>query len=180
VTGAVLALLLERPGYGYDLTQRFTERLGPTWRLHPRSVYVLLDRLEKSGLVRGHKQSQPGESGRQPRVMYYPTERAEKWRRAWLARPVRRESIRSDLLAKMAVARPGDEPLILAALDEYERDILRLLEEYGEEERPVASGFSGLMRASVDDDICTLLKADREWVTRTRRRITEYMDAQGG
>jgi DNA-binding PadR family transcriptional regulator len=180
--GALLALVLERPGYGYELAQRLSERLGPVWRLDPKSVYGLLDRLDDDGLVRREVRERPGESRRQrrERVMYYPAEGAREWCRAWLTRPVRRESTRSELLAKMAIARPGDEPLILAALDEYERDIIRLLEEYGRDERPVAAGFRGLMFASVDDDVCTLLRADREWVTRTRRRITEYMDGQGG
>lgn len=178
--GTLLALVLERPGYGYELSQRLNSRLGLAWRLDPKSVYVLLDRLEDGGLVRRQKQERPGESRRQQRMMYYPAEGAEEWRRTWLARPVRRESTRSELLAKLAVARPGDEPLILAALDEYERDVLRLLEEYGEEERPAAPGFGGLMLDAVDDDICTLLRADREWVIRSRRRIVEYMDGQGG
>jgi DNA-binding PadR family transcriptional regulator len=178
--GALLALVLERPGYGYELAQRLNQRLGPVWRLDPKSVYGLLDRLDDDGLVRREVRERSGDSRRQrrERVIYYASDGAQEWVRSWLARPVRRESTRSELLAKMAVARPGDEPLILAALDEYERDILRLLEEYGREERIQAPGFSGLMFASVDDDVCTLLRADREWAIRTRRRITEYINDQ--
>jgi DNA-binding PadR family transcriptional regulator len=182
LVGAVLSLVLERPGYGYELAQRLTERLGPVWRLDPKSVYVVLNGLEDDGLVRRETRDLPGEARRQrrERVFYYPTEQAEEWRRTWLARPVRRESIRSELLAKMAVAQPEDAPLILAALDEYERDILRLLEEYGQKEEPVARGFPGVMLASIEDDICAQLRADREWVTRARRRIAEYVDEQVG
>jgi DNA-binding PadR family transcriptional regulator len=182
LVGAVLSLVLERPSYGYELHQRLTGRLGPVWRLDAKSVYVVLNRLEGHGLVRRETRDLPGESPRQrhERVFYHPTAQAEEWRRTWLARPVRRESTRSELLAKMAVAQQQDAPLILAALDEYERDILRLLEEYSKQEGAVARGFAGLMLASIDDDVCAQLRADREWVTRARRRIAEYIDEQGG
>lgn len=174
--GPLLALVLERPGYGYGLAQRLSWRLGETWRLDPKSVYGLLDRLEAEGLVRREVPDRASASQRQQRVMYYPSESAEEWRREWMLRPVRRESTRSELLAKMAGARPGDEELVLAALDEHERDLIRLLEAYGEEQRPADTGLRGLMLAAVDDDICTLLQADREWVVRTRRRLLEFME----
>lgn len=178
--GPLLALVLERPGYGYELAQRLSARLGATWRLDPKSVYALLDRLEAEGLVRRERRDLPRASQRQrrERVMYHASARAKDWRREWMQRPVRRESTRSELLGKLAVALPGDEELILAALDEHERDLIRLLEEYGEEQRPAAVGFRGLMVAAVDDDICTLLRADREWVIRTRRRLREFMERQ--
>lgn len=178
LVGAVLALVVERSGYGYELAQRLQERLGPSWRFGSPSVYPLLEHLERKGLVQRREREQPGQ-GRE-RVMYDATPAGKRWRRAWLAGPVRRESTRSELLAKMVSAQPGDAPLILAALDEYERDIIQLLEEYGGEERPAVSGFSGLMLGLVDDDICTLLGADRDWVVRARRRIMEYLDQQGG
>lgn len=141
---------------------------------------MALARLEKDGLVRREEpRGSPRSRRHNVRVMYYPTDRAEPARREWLARPVRRESTRSDLFARMLVAREGDERLILAALDDYERDIIRLLERYTTHERSPGRGFASLLRATVDDDICTLLRADQEWVDRARRRIVTYMEEHG-
>lgn len=36
---AVLALVVERRGYGYDLAHRLEERVGPAWRLNPSAIY---------------------------------------------------------------------------------------------------------------------------------------------
>ena len=48
---AVLGLVLERRGYGYDLVQRLTDRLGPAWQLTPSAVYFALDQLSDAGAV---------------------------------------------------------------------------------------------------------------------------------
>lgn len=181
VLGTVLAAVLERPGYGYDVALRVQEKLGPAWELPISTVYGLLARLEDQGLVRREVREVPGDGFRPPetRVTHYATERAEEARRSWLTRPTRRQTLRSEMMAKLASARPGDEPLILAALDEYERDILRMLEAYGRDERPREPGLTGVMMASMDDGVTALLRADRQWVSRTKRRIMEHRDERG-
>ena len=68
---AVLALIAERRGYGYDLVQRFEERVGPGWRLNPSAVYPALDQLERDGLATERRP--PGGTRRSPRVVYAPT-----------------------------------------------------------------------------------------------------------
>ena len=49
---AVLGLLVQRRGYGYDLVQRFEEQVGSAWQLNAGAIYVALDKLEQEGLVR--------------------------------------------------------------------------------------------------------------------------------
>ena len=41
--GALLGLLLERPGHGGELANRLVTRLGDTWRIDSNDVYRLLD-----------------------------------------------------------------------------------------------------------------------------------------
>ncbi|HEY6780601.1 MAG TPA: PadR family transcriptional regulator, partial [Thermoleophilaceae bacterium] len=48
---AVLGLLVERRGYGYDLARRFEDRVGPGWQLNEGAIYVALDNLQREGLV---------------------------------------------------------------------------------------------------------------------------------
>ena len=49
---AVLAILTEEPGHGYDVIQRLEEKTDGAWRPSPGSVYPTLQLLEDEGLVR--------------------------------------------------------------------------------------------------------------------------------
>jgi len=48
---ALLAVLAEAPGHGYELIQRIDDKSGGTWRPSPGSVYPTLQLLEDEGLV---------------------------------------------------------------------------------------------------------------------------------
>ena len=49
---AVLAVLAEAPGHGYDVMQNLEDKTGGAWRPSPGSVYPTLQQLEDEGLVR--------------------------------------------------------------------------------------------------------------------------------
>ena len=49
---ALLAILVEEPGHGYDVIQRLEEKTAGAWRPSPGSVYPTLQLLEDEGLVR--------------------------------------------------------------------------------------------------------------------------------
>ena len=49
---ALLAVLAEAPGHGYEVMQRLEEKSGGAWRPSPGSVYPTLQLLEDEGLVR--------------------------------------------------------------------------------------------------------------------------------
>ncbi len=49
---AVLAVLAEEPGHGYDVIQRLEEKTSGAWRPSPGSVYPTLQLLEDEGLTR--------------------------------------------------------------------------------------------------------------------------------
>src|SRR4029077_20476671 len=49
---AVLAVLTEAPGHGYDVMQNLEDKSGGAWRPSPGSVYSTLQLLEDEGLVR--------------------------------------------------------------------------------------------------------------------------------
>lgn len=51
VRTALLALLAEGPGHGYDLINRLEERSGGAWRPSPGSIYPTLQLLEDEDLV---------------------------------------------------------------------------------------------------------------------------------
>ena len=49
---AVLAVLTEGPGHGYDVMQNLEDKTGGAWRPSPGSIYPTLQLLEDEGLVR--------------------------------------------------------------------------------------------------------------------------------
>jgi DNA-binding transcriptional ArsR family regulator len=51
VRAALLALLAERPMYGYEMISELADRTGGNWRPSPGSVYPTLQGLEDEGLV---------------------------------------------------------------------------------------------------------------------------------
>lgn len=52
---ALLAVLAEAPGHGYDLIGRLEEKSGGAWRPSPGSVYPTLQMLEDEGLIRSEE-----------------------------------------------------------------------------------------------------------------------------
>jgi DNA-binding PadR family transcriptional regulator len=52
VRTAVLAVLLEGPGHGYDVIQRLEDKTEGGWRPSPGSVYPMLQLLADEGLAR--------------------------------------------------------------------------------------------------------------------------------
>jgi DNA-binding PadR family transcriptional regulator len=176
VTGALLGLLLERSGYGYELAQRMNERMGPAWRLTPSSIYPVLERLESEQLVRRTVKEMSGRQRQRERVMYHATDAAADAFEQWIARPARKEPVRTELLAKIAVARPEDASSLLKSLDEYERDCLELLES-ANGDRPDTAGeqsWGALLTELIQGAAAEHLRAELEWIRFARSRIAEF------
>ena len=52
IRNSLLALLQDRPRYGYQLRIEFEDRTGSTWPLNIGQVYTTLSRLERDDMVR--------------------------------------------------------------------------------------------------------------------------------
>ena len=61
---AILAVLAESPGHGYDIMSRLQEKSGGMWRPSAGSVYPTLQQLEDEGLVTSADAAQPGGGGK--------------------------------------------------------------------------------------------------------------------
>lgn len=131
----VLGLLIERRGYGYDLVQRLSNRLGAAWQLNPSTVYTALDQLEEAKLIEpardvGNDQPVDRLSRRSGRVVYEATDNGVSEFQAWLARPSARVSpIRSEIQLKVALVGPDNVPPLLASIAQEEWTIMRRLHE---------------------------------------------------
>jgi DNA-binding PadR family transcriptional regulator len=170
--GALLGLLLERPGHSYELANRLLTRLGETWRINPNDVYRLLKQLEDGGLASANEEPKRGNQ-RGTHSVYYPTELTAEALTRWMETLLPRGPVRVGLQAKLAVAREEDAPRLLAALRQYEReclDLLKLAPAAYNGQRSWKALFMDCTREAVDGQ----LRQEIAWSQRTRRRIKEH------
>lgn len=82
IDGIVLALVVEKPSYGYEIHDRFVRRFGGDLPTSRANVYDVLGRLEEEGYVAvaGHS----GPRGR-PRVNFRATDQGTEIHLSWLA-----------------------------------------------------------------------------------------------
>lgn len=120
----VLGLLIERPGYGYDLGQRIEERLG-FLGLSENAVYRVLDRLQDDGWITEVRDQTVRRTRRgAARVRYGPTATGVAQFKQWIAEPSGRAVLRDELRAKMLVTDPTDLPDLLTAAEQQTRECL--------------------------------------------------------
>jgi DNA-binding PadR family transcriptional regulator len=175
--GALLGLLLERPGHGGDLAHRLAARLGETWRVDTNDVYRLLDQLDKTGLAVSRAEAKRKDS-RRTHLVYYPTEETSRALTLWMETLLPREPVRLGLQAKLSVARQQDAPQLLAALRAYEQECVALadLVQGGDGE---ARSWAALCMDCTRDAVATQLHTEIKWVARTQQRISKFL-AQAG
>jgi PadR family transcriptional regulator, regulatory protein PadR len=176
VKAAALAVLLEAPGHGYDVARRVNRQMGGSWRVQPKHIYSFLKRLEQAGLVMSKAQPVPGST--RTRKVYYPAEKAEQARLAWLDTPPAVSIVRVDMHARLAYSRAEDAPQLLRALGEYRADLLEAIERNVASETPPVSWLErvlGLSRAAVDKR----LKGEIAWVEEVARELDGFVAERG-
>jgi DNA-binding PadR family transcriptional regulator len=120
----LLALLEERPRYGYELRQEFESRTGSTWPLNVGQVYTTLARLERDGLV------EPDHTDDEGHAYYRITRSGRAEVAAWFARPVGRDSQPRDELAiklALAITLPGVD--VAAIVQTQRTETMRAMQE---------------------------------------------------
>lgn len=176
---AVLGLLIERRGYGYDLANRLQERLGPGFRAAFGAVYVSLDQLAKEQLV---AESRRVQAGRQVKVYYEATAAGEQRFGRWMRESTGREPVRGELYLKLAVARDEDLPTLRDELQRLERETVEELEQCGQalggEEESEELRWEEAARRLADIAVFERRQADLRWL-RVALRALEWAASTG-
>jgi len=170
---AALAVLLERPGHGYDVAQRIKLRIGPSWQLEAKHIYRVLVSLEKAGLAWSAREGPAGSSW--GRLIFHPTEKAQRARQEWLTSPARVTVVREDIQSRLAFSSEEEAPELLRALDQYRTDLLQAIEENAAVHSPVTSWLGRVIsftRSGVD----RRLNAEIEWVEEVHRELEGIVD----
>jgi DNA-binding PadR family transcriptional regulator len=180
---AVLGLLAQRRGYGYDLVQRFEEQVGPAWQLNAGAIYVALDKLEQEGLVRplsaadGDAPVTRRRTARgAPRVIYEATPQGLERFEEWMATGSSMSPLREQLHLKLALSHPRNLPRLIELTYEQEQACLERLEQHlggpaFDELLAAAQPWPAIASVMVRDAEVAHLQATVEWL----RRIREAM-----
>lgn len=137
VNTAVLCLVLQRPGNGYEIGRRFVSRYGAFFRSSQRHIYSSLERLEQQGLIEATPADGPPHDGGPGFRATASGARAYKawllggfddpyaYTGAWFA-TVDPGEVRRELLVRWISIRPDDRQSMLELLDRHEEIVLRM------------------------------------------------------
>lgn len=119
---AVLALVIERPSYSYEIWKRFEQRFAALYPLSKARIYQVIDHLLENGLIEELAAEAP--TARQPRVAYRATAEGARSHREWLAASIREDPRREELLRRLLATGARDARAMLQVIDVYERACL--------------------------------------------------------
>jgi DNA-binding PadR family transcriptional regulator len=177
---AILGLVIERPGYGYQLAQRLEERFGSS-AFAPSGVYSALDQLSRDEFVRAAGEMGPGPARRAaPRMIYEATDEGTRHFETWMLGSSPTPPLRDELHMKIALCRPGDLPRLIDLV--YGQELacmgrLRDLKETADRETAGESQeWSLLMRVLARDAEVALWKARIEWLQSARELLEQLAE----
>jgi DNA-binding PadR family transcriptional regulator len=145
VKHAVLGLVIERPGYGYELIQRLEQRIEG-WRPSETAVYPALRSLRTEGMIRARDATDGAASAHRGVVWYEATEAGREEFRAWVRAPSDLAPQRDPFWLKVAFASEEDLPWLVELTRELESACLERMAELGEQ----AGGGEDLRRPGVE------------------------------
>jgi DNA-binding PadR family transcriptional regulator len=170
----VLALLIERPSHGYELSQRYEERFGSFASLSVPRIYAALDRLRDAGMIEAIALDTSKSTPKQHlmRRSYRATAAGLTGYRAWVAERLHDDPQRLQLLARLAASGGLGLEGILEVIDRYERtcvDELTALPTDSERLEVGECSVEEVTRFLVNDQQRRELSARREWAIHARR-----------
>lgn len=180
---AVLGLVIERPGYGYDLACRLEERCG-SWGWERSGVYSALDQLARDGHVRSQKAKGARGSGRSaPRAIYESTPAGVDYFREWILRPTSPTPVRQELDLKLLFSGPELLPGLIDQTWAQEQILVDHLRELTSSPPAVAGATAQRWREIAPilqrDAEIKLLQVRVEWLQNARKVMQTMMERSG-
>lgn len=168
----MLALLIERPSYVYELSQRFDERFGELLPIATGTVYKAVDGLLKRGLIE-RMADEDDDSRRQPKPHYRATADGARTLRHSLADDMRGDPFQTEMLQRLLSVSVQDARAMLEVVDRYERICLEQLSTLPPSVAPDGEqrSFVSLRGELVAEERRLALEAQMKWVAYARSRI---------
>jgi DNA-binding PadR family transcriptional regulator len=178
---AVLGLVIERPGYGYDLARRLRERFGSSG-FAPTGVYSALDQLSSDALVRSAGSRGDGPSERSaPRTIYEATSKGIDHFEQWMLGGSSLAPVRDELHMKIALSKPHNLARLVELAEAQERDCLARLDALrvpAAHPRSTPRAWSEMAVLLVRDAEVKQLQARVEWLQKARIVMGKLNSAQ--
>ncbi|NLT07783.1 MAG: hypothetical protein GXY03_15960 [Solirubrobacterales bacterium] len=178
---AVLALVVEQPGYTYRIWKRFEKRFGQLYPVAKPRIYQVVDQLEQQGLVEALKDDSG--STRQPRIRYRATAEGARRYREWIAGGIRDDPRREELLRRLLATGVNDARAMLAIIDTYERayldDLAHVPTEPGQVEE-ARDSVTALRDTLIDEERRLTQEARLRFITFARRVLRAELERQAG
>lgn len=176
---AVLGLVIERPGYGYQLAQRLEERFGSSG-FAPSGVYSALDQLARDEFVRSAGEMGAGRASRAaPRTIYEATEGGVDHFEAWMLDSSPTPPLRDELHMKIALCRPRNVPRLIDVVHGQELACLGRLQDLRrvtDAEPANSQEWTRLMRMLAADAEVAFWNARIEWLQSARDLLEQLRD----
>lgn len=181
VRQGLMALLAERPMYGYQLRQEFESRTGGTWPLNIGQVYTTLQRLVRDGLVEPASPPTTAADG-DGSIEYRLTDEGRTATAAWWTTPVPRDAPARDELAiklALAVTVPGVD---VSSVVQFQRtETMRALHDYTRlRAATTGDGAPDLAFSLVLDNLVFQAEAEMRWLDHVEARLARASHARSG
>jgi DNA-binding PadR family transcriptional regulator len=125
---AILAVLLDGPASGYDLTKRFDRSVANFWHATRQQIYAELERMQSASLVRAelrHQQSRPDKR------VFHVTDLARREIDEWIPRHSSATAIKDEMLVRVQAASTAQSQALLESLAAWRSERAVRLEQYG-------------------------------------------------
>lgn len=180
VSWLVLALLIEQPSHGYELSQRYDERFGSFASMSVPRIYAALDRLRDAGMIEPVVLNavKPVRKQHLMRRSYRATADGVRAYRRWVAERMHDDPQRPQLLARIASAGWMGLDAVLEVIDCYERACVEELRALPTDSEQLESGESSLDELTdylVTDQQRRELRARHEWAVHARRIVQAHI-----
>jgi DNA-binding PadR family transcriptional regulator len=179
---AVLGLVIEQPGYGYQLAQRLDERCE-SWGWESSGVYSALDLLTREGNVRSLRDKGSRASGRAaPRAIYEATPEGMEFFREWMLQPCAPNPVRQELDLKILFSDEESLPRLIDQTWAQEGRCIEELEALTRKARPAREGgaqswkeLAALLQREAE---MKLLQVRIEWLQDVRRAMKAVLESR--
>lgn len=180
---ALLGVIIERPGHGYELAQRFSQAYGETLPISGRRhIYRLLKPLQAHGLI---EETSPGADekpapNRLPKPHYCVTPDGVRAYQQWLVSEMEEQRNRQRLFAlQLSMLEPGTA---LSVVERYEQECLQEAGEPAEPEQIAPSGSNpvGVARRLADADERLALEVRLTWIEYARSELKALIRGRVG
>jgi DNA-binding PadR family transcriptional regulator len=161
---AILALLVQKPMSGYDLTKAFERSVGYFWQATHQQIYRELGKLEAQGWIEAETVPQVG---RPDKKLYTITDLGHQNLTAWIAEPCEVMPVKDELLVKVFVGSLVPHGVIRQQIQQHRQLHQKTLDRYQKIE---AEEFSD------PDCLAPMLRFGYLTLRRGIRYETEYVE----